>query len=176
MFDFAHFLFCFLWDCFNWTAARFFSVFANKMFSLKWIIHKSFIKVSNFSQCSLRHFLFELAIMEKIRINSQNHHHLHNPHQNHRHCHYNHHHSVLHSINKLAKARKTRTSPGTLGSKKFGLCKLWVQKVFGKYTFKKYTFRKYTFVKYIFEKYSFKKYTFETSGSRITPIHVDAIF
>ena len=28
--------------------------------------------------------------------------------------------------NKLAKARKTRTSPGTLGLKKFGLGKLWV--------------------------------------------------
>ena len=32
--------------------------------------------------------------------------------------------------NKLAKARKTRTSPNTLGLKKFGLGKLWVKKVF----------------------------------------------
>ena len=32
--------------------------------------------------------------------------------------------------NKLAKARKTRTSPSTLGLKKFGLGKLWVKKVF----------------------------------------------
>ena len=32
--------------------------------------------------------------------------------------------------NKLAKARKTRTSPSTLGLKKFGLVKLWVKKVF----------------------------------------------
>ena len=31
--------------------------------------------------------------------------------------------------NKLAKARKTRKSPGTLGLKKFGLGKLWVEKV-----------------------------------------------
>ena len=47
--------------------------------------------------------------------------------------------------NKLAKARKTRTSPDTLCLKKFGLGKLWVKKVFGKYTFKKYTFQNYTF-------------------------------
>ena len=33
--------------------------------------------------------------------------------------------------NKLAKARKTRKSPGTLGFKKFGLGKLRVQKVWG---------------------------------------------
>ena len=33
-------------------------------------------------------------------------------------------------LNKLAKARKTRTSPSTLGLKKFGLGKLWVKKVF----------------------------------------------
>ena len=32
--------------------------------------------------------------------------------------------------NKLAKARKIRTSPSTLGLKKFGLGKLWVKKVF----------------------------------------------
>ena len=32
--------------------------------------------------------------------------------------------------NKLAKARKTRTLPGTLDLKKFGLGKLWVKKVF----------------------------------------------
>ena len=32
--------------------------------------------------------------------------------------------------NKLAKARKTRTSPSTLGLKKFGLGKLWVKKSF----------------------------------------------
>ena len=32
--------------------------------------------------------------------------------------------------NKLAKARKTRTSPSTLGFKKFGLGRLWVKKVF----------------------------------------------
>ena len=31
--------------------------------------------------------------------------------------------------NKLVKARKTRTSPNTLGLKKFGLGKLWVKKV-----------------------------------------------
>ena len=63
-------------------------------------------------------------------------------------------------MNKLAKARKTRTSPGTLGLKKFGLGKLWVKKVFGKYTFKKYTFKKNTFRKYTFGKYTFGKYTF----------------
>ena len=34
------------------------------------------------------------------------------------------------ALNKLAKARKTRTSPSTLGLKKFGLGKLWVKKVF----------------------------------------------
>ena len=34
------------------------------------------------------------------------------------------------TINKLAKARKTRTSPITLGLKKFGLGKLWVKNVF----------------------------------------------
>ena len=63
--------------------------------------------------------------------------------------------------NKLAKARKTRTSPGTLGLKKFGLGKLWV-KFFslGKFTFKKYTLKKYTFRKYTFGKYTFGKYTF----------------
>ena len=38
--------------------------------------------------------------------------------------------SLSHSLNKLAKARKTRKSPGTLGLKKFGLGKLWVKKVF----------------------------------------------
>ena len=65
------------------------------------------------------------------------------------------------TLNKLAKARKTRTSPGTLGLKKFGQGKLWVKKVFGKYTFKKYTFEKYTFRKYIFGKYTVGKYTFE---------------
>ena len=32
-------------------------------------------------------------------------------------------------INKLAKARKIRKSPGTLGLKKFGTGKLWVKKV-----------------------------------------------
>ena len=32
--------------------------------------------------------------------------------------------------NKLAKARKTRTSPSTLRLKKFGLGRLWVKKVF----------------------------------------------
>ena len=53
-------------------------------------------------------------------------------------------HSTIHPLrNKLAKARKTRTSPGTLDLKKFGLGKLWVKKVFGKYTFTKYTFGKY---------------------------------
>ena len=31
--------------------------------------------------------------------------------------------------NKLAKARKTRKSPGTLGLKNFGLGKVWVEKV-----------------------------------------------
>ena len=62
--------------------------------------------------------------------------------------------------NKLAKARKTQTSPGTLCLKKFGLGKLWVKKVFRKYTFKKYTFKKYTFRKYTFGKYTFGKYTF----------------
>ena len=31
--------------------------------------------------------------------------------------------------NKLAKARKTRKSPGSLGLKKFGPGKLWVEKV-----------------------------------------------
>ena len=34
--------------------------------------------------------------------------------------------------NKLAKARKTRKLPGTLGSKKFGPGKLWVEKVWPK--------------------------------------------
>ena len=63
-------------------------------------------------------------------------------------------------FNKLAKAWKTRTSPGTLGLKKFGLGKLWVKNVFGKYTFEKYTFKKYTFRKYTFGKYTFGKYTF----------------
>ena len=58
--------------------------------------------------------------------------------------------TVYRGKNKLAKARKTRTSPNTLGLKKFGLGKLWVRKVFqpkntfGKYTFGKYTFEKYT--------------------------------
>ena len=36
--------------------------------------------------------------------------------------------------NELAKARKTRTSPSTLGLKKFGLGKLWVKKFFGSKT------------------------------------------
>ena len=63
-------------------------------------------------------------------------------------------------INKLAKARKTRTSPSTLGLKKFRLGNLWVKKVFGKYTFKNSTFNKYTFRKCTFGKYTFKKYTF----------------
>ena len=35
---------------------------------------------------------------------------------------------AIDQINKLAKARKTRTSPNTLGLKKFGLGKLWVKK------------------------------------------------
>ena len=46
----------------------------------------------------------------------------------------------IHELNKLAKARKTRKSPGTLGLKKFELGKLRVKKVFRKYTFQKYTF------------------------------------
>ena len=33
------------------------------------------------------------------------------------------------AINKLAKAQKTRKSPGTIGLKKFGPGKLWVKKV-----------------------------------------------
>ena len=37
--------------------------------------------------------------------------------------------------NKRAKARKTRTSPGMLGLKKFGLGKLWVKKVLGQKSF-----------------------------------------
>ena len=65
------------------------------------------------------------------------------------------------SVNKLAKARKTRTSPGTLGLKKFGLGMLWVKKVFGKYTFRKYTFGKYTFGKYTFWKIHFRKIKFQ---------------
>ena len=40
-------------------------------------------------------------------------------------------------VEQARKAQKTRTSPGTLGLKKFGLGKLWVKNVFGKYTFKK---------------------------------------
>ena len=63
-------------------------------------------------------------------------------------------------LEQARKARKTRTSPGTLGLKKFGLGKLWVKNVFGKYTFEKYTFKKYTFNQYTFKKYTFKKYTF----------------
>ena len=39
-----------------WTDALLFSVSPNQNLLPKWIIHKSFIKVSNFSQCSLRHF------------------------------------------------------------------------------------------------------------------------
>ena len=35
--------------------------------------------------------------------------------------------------NKLAKARKTRTSPSMLGLKKFGLGKLWVKKVWANF-------------------------------------------
>ena len=52
--------------------------------------------------------------------------------------------------NKLAKARKTRTSPSMLGLKKFGLGKLWVKKVFLKYTFKNTLSKKYTFGKKTF--------------------------
>ena len=37
--------------------------------------------------------------------------------------------------NKLAKARKTRKSPDTLGLKKFGPGKLWVEKVWSKNMF-----------------------------------------
>ena len=37
--------------------------------------------------------------------------------------------------NKLAKARKTRTSPNTLGLKKFGMGKLWSKKFFGSKSF-----------------------------------------
>ena len=36
---------------------------------------------------------------------------------------------------KLAKARKTRTSPSTLGLKKFGPGKLWVEKVWAQIFF-----------------------------------------
>ena len=42
---------------------------------------------------------------------------------------------VLFDKNKLAKARKTRKSPGTLGFKKFGPGKLWVQQVWGQNIF-----------------------------------------
>ena len=34
-------------------------------------------------------------------------------------------------FNKLAKARKMRKPPGTLGLKKFGPGKLWVKKIWG---------------------------------------------
>ena len=37
--------------------------------------------------------------------------------------------------NKLAKARKTRKSPGSLGLKKFGPGKLWVEKVWAQNIF-----------------------------------------
>ena len=37
--------------------------------------------------------------------------------------------------NKLAKARKTRKSPGTLGLKNFGLGKVWVEKVWAQNIF-----------------------------------------
>ena len=46
-------------------------------------------------------------------------------------------------MNKLAKARKTRTSPATLVLKKFGLGKLWV-KNFSENTFSKNTLSKNT--------------------------------
>ena len=46
--------------------------------------------------------------------------------------------------NKLAKARKKRTSPGTLGLKKFGQGKLWVKKVFSENTLSKNTLLKNT--------------------------------
>ena len=50
------------------------------------------------------------------------------------------------AINKLAKARRTRTSLGTLGLKKFGLGKLWVKKVFRKKIhFQKIHFKKIHF-------------------------------
>ena len=60
--------------------------------------------------------------------------------------------SVTHSVreNKLAKARKTRTSPGTLGLQK---CLGWIS--FGSKSFRKNTFKKYTFKKYTFRKYTF---------------------
>ena len=64
--------------------------------------------------------------------------------------------------NKLAKARKTRTSPGTLGLKKFGLgIALGQKKVYGQYTFKKYAFRKYTFGEKNFAKNTISKIHFQ---------------
>ena len=78
--------------------------------------------------------------------------------------------------NKLAKARKMRKPPGTLGLKKFGLGNLWSKKfgpkilaylqyTFGKYTFRKYTFGKYTFRKYIFfREYTFSNFFFDLFG------------
>ena len=42
---------------------------------------------------------------------------------------------AIDQINKLAKARKTRTSPNTLGLKKFGMGKLWSKKFFGSKSF-----------------------------------------
>ena len=47
--------------------------------------------------------------------------------------------SVIVNKNKLAKARKTRTSPGTLGLKKFGLSKLGVKTSFSEDTLSKNT-------------------------------------
>ena len=62
-------------------------------------------------------------------------------------------------IKQARKARKTRTPPGTLGLKKFGLGIALGQIFFGKYTFKKYAFRKYTFGEKNFAKNTISKNT-----------------
>ena len=62
-------------------------------------------------------------------------------------------------IKQARKARKTRTSPGTLGLKKFGLGKLGVKKVFRKIHFQKIHFRKIHFWKIHFAKNTLSKNT-----------------
>ena len=67
---------------------------------------------------------------------------------------------VLHQeFNKLAKAWKTRKSPGSLGLKKFGPGKLWVEKVWAQNIF----------IDFLAELDSFKKITRPISGNPMYP-------
>ena len=65
--------------------------------------------------------------------------------------------SITNIFNKLAKARKTRKSPGSLRLKKFGLAKLWVEKVWAQNIFSDFLAELDDYMKINFQYFSTKR-------------------